>query len=214
MAKARTGDYTSSSCSPYEEILPIPGSLKATYLNPAEDNIWKVLLMPGTDNSFHQGNAVPSCFGENDKLEYLRQLDIALCQDSGAFAIKLRITTRENVGGFEALASILLTLKYFSGMLVRSEYDRLISKWNRGDVVGASAGIDLHSLYKIYLTTGLKSIDRLLLALYTGARSLMKLKTDEWVSARPMIYQIGGCKGTWAVGATYNHLGYNEGDYN
>ena len=214
MAKARTGDYTSSSCSPYEEILPIPGSLKATYLNPAEDNIWKVSLMPGTDNSFHQGNAVPSCFGENDKLEYLRQLDRALCRDSGAFAIKLRVTTRENIGGFEALASLMLITKYFSGSLTRGELDRLLAKWNRGDAVGISTEIEFNTVQQIYLSTGVKSIDRILLALYTGARSLMESKTDGWVSARPMSYQIGGCKGTWAVWAAYDCLGYNEGEYN
>ena len=200
-------------CSPYEEILPLGANLRASLVGEKEDKIWKVSLAPGTDNSFHQGNITPVCFGETQKIEYLRELDRMLCRDSGVFAIKLKVTTRENIGGFKSLASLLLWLKFLSGSLGRAEFDRLWAKWNRSEQVKISNWVDLNTVTQIYLTTGVKAIDRVLFSLYTGTRSSAKTQTDSWLYAKPMSWNIGGCSGTWALRGSYNCLGYNEGEY-
>lgn len=189
-----------SGCSPYEEVLPLSKKLSES-IEPSEDSVWKVTLLPGTDNSFHQANVVPPCFDEARKIEYLRELDRLAFIDVGKFEITLLITRRENVSGFKAWPNILSILRELSQVKSKAEFEKLSAKISRSELVSILASIDLNSVQRIELLSELKALDRNSLGLYTGVSDGLVGKTAFWLVNKKTLREALDCLSSMSLEA-------------
>ena len=185
-------DEINRPCSPYDEIIPT-GFKGKGLVEPSEDTVWKVTLLPGTDNSFHQVGMPPACFSDDAKIEYLREYDKLAFIDVGNFEITLLITRSENITGFRAWASLLLLLKARAKAGAKETLENLWGLKILESGVACSALWDLNSVQRIELVSEGKTIDRMALGLYTEANAGVVGSESYWLVDQKALEDLVSC---------------------
>ncbi len=125
--------------------------------------------MPGTDTSFRVPQ-VPHCFTPEQKMEFLRNLDLVGCADEGLFQATLNIEQDDTQASVSTSIQMIQIFRLLESLGFDSS--ALIElKTGLEARVLTSTGIDILRLLELELGSALKAVDSTLLDVYTETSS-------------------------------------------
>lgn len=164
-------------CSPYEEIKP--EGQKGQSVEPEEKagGLWKMWIMPGTDNSWRQAHEAPPCFDEARKIEFLRYLDKVALRDSLVKGATIQLATRENFAEFWSDVNLGSLLRKASDLVGEDLLEKISAGIMKIGLLELTSEITLICIYYINLEDELNCIDSSALSLYTNGIDEMELES-------------------------------------
>lgn len=157
------------SCSPYDQVMPLAGKGEPFKPGTSLGSSWQSVVVPGGDNYFQEVGQKQPCWEKPWRPQAFNQVEKLACVDLGNFDIRILLNRKENVSAFRADAALAAALGQSSLGKLRDALGEFSSSKAPTDSLVLSGSVELWSLQEIFKTSALRSLDSVLLSLYTKA---------------------------------------------